>query len=218
MRSVKRVLSFAFALMMVLAVLPMSGKASGGADLYVIVAEGGTITAQGAGSFESGQASEGTVLSISLDPAAFPEYTFDHWESVYGDRIPQESFRLLVDQDAYFFPVFSDVVAHFGEWELVRHGETCEDGDIYKRTDPETGLVEYGFMMRNYGSHDFGDYEYLDEDHCAAVCRYCGYVDVQEHSWSSGEVIREATHTTPGIVHRTCYRCGATVDTDIGTT
>ncbi|MBQ3880833.1 MAG: hypothetical protein II727_11055, partial [Oscillospiraceae bacterium] len=216
MKRTRKIFSLVLAVMMILSILPIHAAASG-EGTYDIAAPGGVITAE-KGTISDGKAADGAILSIALDPAAFPAYTFDHWESAYGDVIPQESFRVLVDKDAYFFPVFADAAPHFGEWTLVKAGESCEDGDLYMRTDPESGLVEYSFRLFNYGNHDFGEYEYYDEEYCAATCSHCGYVDLVEHNWSEEMVVREATHSVPGLTRKTCYRCGKTIDTEIPVT
>ena len=184
---------------------------------YYVEAHGGTVSVRN-GSSSGGKYKEGSVVTVSLNADAFAGKTFDHWTSAFGERISVMEFSLLVDKDAYFFPVFKDIKPEFGEWELYRASGTCEKPDVWMRTDTATGLVEYTLSLFNNGEHIFGQGEYVDEDHCKMTCTHCGFETVNEHYWSEEFVMREATHTVSGLKGRACSYCGTTVETDIGTT
>lgn len=176
-------------------------------DACFVSADAGIMT----GTDENGYTEKGSVVTVAYDETAFPGYTFDHWEDVYGDKIPKKEFKLIASKDVWFFPVFSDFSGTFGEWELYKSGALCEDGDLYKRSDPVSGLTEYKMVYFNYGSHDFGPYEYVDEDWCHRVCSHCGYEEIEDH-WFGTEIIEtEATHEHEGLASSTCRYCGATV-------
>ncbi len=225
----KRIFSLLIAAVMLIGTFPVvisgngsevdisGGSGSGENALYEVVAEGGAITLK-SGNTEGGKYDGGSIVTVSFDATEFDGLTFDHWTSASGEKISAEEFSLLVDQDAYFFPVFSDAEPDFGEWELYKAGGSCEIPDVWKREDPVTGLVEFAYVLYNGGYHTQDIFEYVDEDHCKAVCSHCGYEEIMDHYWSAETTLRPATHTVSGIVGKRCYYCGATVETDIGTT
>ena len=180
-------------------------------ERYTVYAYAGTVTAEN-GVYADGQAEAGTVITVTLDETAYAGHEFAYWKSMYGDVIPKSTFRVLVDRDAYFYPVFTDIAANFGEWEMLIAGASCEDGDIYIRRDTDTGLVEYKKEYFNWGNHEFGPYEYVDEEYCTHTCNHCGYAETNEHYWSQNTTIAEATHETEGLIRSTCYNCGAVVE------
>ena len=218
----KKVLAIIIAAVMAAGLIPFS--ASAGVETYApqnvirrapdytdasrIVAFAGILT----GTDENGYAENGSAVTVMLDETAFPSYTFDHWEDNYGDLVPNKEFKILVSKDLWFYPVFSDFNGEFGEWELITAGESCEDGDLYKRVDPVSGLTEYKTVYFNHGYHDFGPYEMLDEDWCHRVCSHCGCEEIQDHWFGAEIIVTEATHEHEGFASSTCSFCGATVD------
>ena len=224
MRKCSKILGLIMAVVMIVGVLPVGvfadkidvggggggGGGTPGSDGYVVYAYAGVVTVE-SGVYIDGKAKEGSVLSIFLDQTAFPGKTFSHWVGSDGTKVPQAAFRLLVDQDVWFYPVFSDLSGAFGDWTLVFDGD-CEEGKVYMREDPVTGLREYKKQYVNWGQHDFSNYEYVDENTCAAVCVICGKRVEDEHCWSSEVTVLEATHDHGGTVRKTCWNCGATVD------
>ncbi len=209
----KRILSALLIAVMAFCAVPFSASADEPADQTEEIADKCKVVAF-AGNVEGapdGYAAIDSVVTVTLDETLFPDYTFDCWKDIYGDVIPKKSFKLIASKDVYFYPVFSDFDGTFGEWELIEAGEYCEDGDLYKRTDPVTGLTEYKKEYFHGGNHDFGPYEYVDEDWCRHVCSHCGYEEIEDH-WFGTEIIeKEATHESEGLATSTCSRCGTTV-------
>ena len=191
------------------------GEGEGGEETpyYTVVAYGGTVTLVSGEQNAAGKFAEGSVVLVELDYASYAGHTFDCWKSSEGDLIPQASFRLIVERDAYFGLSFSDVTPAWGEWELLYDSGDCTVPTIYVRYDTASGLAEYKQVV--YESHDFGVNTYVDEDTCRQVCSRCGCIEDGEHWWSTEEIVTPATHSSDGLKRATCYQCGATVDTVI---
>lgn len=216
-RQIKTMLSLCLVLALLLsaAVLPVGakgGKITDTPDLalsgafYDVVAEDSVITPEH-GSLENGRARGGAVMHIALDPAAHPDATFLCWKSAYGDVVDETSFEVYVDRDVYFYPVYSDLMPAFGEWELLRL-RNCELGDIYVRTDPALGCRQYKVKYFNWGSHDEPEYECVDADTCRRVCRRCGWYEDLEHDLTC-TIITEPAVGQPGLAEYVCVNgCG----------
>lgn len=194
-------------------------KAKKGADpvpqtdgICEIVASLGVVADQNG--IDITQAAAGATVTVSPAPGAFDGHVFSYWKAAGGTVIPSEAFTVLVDRSEYFYPVFSDVPLCLGQWELIKEGTYCQDGDLYSRVN-SAGVTEYKKVFFNEGYHYFDTYEYVDENTCRMICSHCGYTEDEQHNWSEETVIEEATHGSEGLVRRTCYQCGATVDTVI---
>lgn len=139
----KRLLCLALSAMLLFGILPvgvLAAPVSTAAAEYTIVAHGGTIAyADGSDAFD-GTAPDHAVLTVSFDEGQFPGKTFDYWKSADGTEIPQQSFSLLVNRNAAFYPVFKDVAGNFGPWETLISGSYCSDATILVRTDNAQGL------------------------------------------------------------------------------
>ncbi|MBQ9543947.1 MAG: hypothetical protein IJV00_02325, partial [Clostridia bacterium] len=192
----------------------LAGGSSPSAAQYTVTASYGTVALPD-GTPVTGPVAAGTVVVVTYDSASYPSNEFLYWKSSDGTKIPADTFRLLVDCDAWFFPVFSDLTGSFGDWILLHEGALCTDGDVYYRVDPVTGLIEYKKVYHNSGWHDFGDFEYVDEDHCACTCKVCGYTETEEHYWMEEYVLTEPTHASEGVSRKSCAMCGANIDTVI---
>ena len=90
--------------------IPIPGPGTGITEdgTFEVIAYGGTITVK-SGSAVNGKYKEGSVITISFNASAFSGKEFDHWTSASGEKISAQSFSLLVDQNAYFFPVFKTI-------------------------------------------------------------------------------------------------------------
>lgn len=212
----KRILSMTLVLLLLVSVLTAAPvfAADDETPLYqqsfaVVVPDARIQTAYGL--YQNGTARGGSVLSLSLDPSAHPGSVFLYWKSAEGDVIPQADFELYVDRDAYIFPVYQGV-SFSGGWSLLKAGDNCETGDIYTRS-AEGGFVQYRRKLRNYGSHDLGDYEYIDETYCGQRCLNCNYIEKQEHDFDTDDavILREATHENEGLAEAACRYCGHTM-------
>lgn len=219
-KTINRTLSLILALALlfsVAAILPAAAKggeeqeeqgASVSKQLYAVVADCGVITPK-YGKLEDGKAQEGAVMTIALDEDAAAGHTFDYWKSIYGDVVPEKSFEVYVDRDVYFYPVFSDISAGFGEWTLLAVGD-CYAGDVYVRTHSEYVLKQFKLKRYNNGEHDY-HYEFVDDDTCRAVCSHCGDYYDEEHWLDEGTVIKQPTADEDGIIEYTCQNCGGKV-------
>ena len=149
----KRLLSLTLSAMLLFGILPVGVLAapdSTAAAEYTIVAHGGTIAyADGSDDFD-GTAPDNAVLTVSFEENQFPGKIFDYWKSADGTEIPQKSFRLLVNRNAAFYPVFKDVAGNFGPWETLIGGSSCNEAPILVRTDSAQGLREYKLGRSGY--------------------------------------------------------------------
>ncbi len=216
----KRILAAIITAVMVISLCPLSVSAGDGSEAQRstdvpddsgrvrIVAFAGTLT----GADEDGYTEEDSIVTVTLDETRFSDLTFDHWADIYGDIVPAKSFKLIASKNVYFYPVFSDFAGTFGEWELIEAGQYCENGDLYMRVDPVSGLTEYKLQYFNHGSHDFGPYELLDDECCHHVCTHCGYEEIEDHWFGTEIIVTEATHEHEGLAVSTCSNCGSTVE------
>ena len=206
----KRLLSLTLSAMLLFGILPMGVLAapdSTAAAEYTIVAHGGTIAyADGSDDFD-GTAPDNAVLTVSFEENQFPGKTFDYWKSADGTEIPQQSFRLLVNRNAAFYPVFKDVAGNFGPWETLIGGSSCNEAPILVRTDSAQGLKEY--KLGRSGYHQNLRYERIDDGNHRVACADCSYTYTTSHRWNSGVVTTQATHLADGVKTYTCYDCGA---------
>ena len=206
----KRLLCFILSAVLLLGILPvgvLAAPVSTAAAEYTIVAHGGTIAyADGSAAFD-GTAPENAVLTVSFEEGQFPGKTFDYWKSADGTEIPQKSFRLLVNRNAAFYPVFKDVAGNFGPWEILVSGRYCNDATILVRTDNAQGLKEY--KLDRSGYHQNLRYERIDDGNHRVACADCSYTYTIGHRWGSGVVTTAATHLTDGVKTYTCSDCGA---------
>lgn len=154
-----------------------------------------------------GTAPDNTVLTISFEEGRFPGKTFAYWKSADGTEIPQKSFRLLVNRNAAFYPVFKDVAGNFGPWETLVSGSYCSDATILVRSDNAQGLKEY--KLGRSGYHQNLRYERIDDGNHLVACADCPYTYTTGHRWGSGVVTTQATHLTDGVMTYTCSDCGA---------
>ena len=172
----KRLLCLALSALL-LGILPVGVFAVPGSTAaaeYTIVAHGGTIAyADGSAAF-GGTAPENAVLTVSFEESQFPDKTFAYWKSADGTEIPQQSFRLLVNRNAAFYPVFKDVAGNFGPWETLIGGSSCNEAPILVRTDSAQGLKEY--KLGRSGYHQNLRYERIDDGNHRAVVHVRGYV------------------------------------------
>ena len=187
-----------------------AGEGASFSEGYTVYALEGTVTAL-FGSYLNGVASEGAILEIALSENAFAGHTFDCWKSSEGVKVPTATFQVMIDRDVWFYPTFTDLEGSFGDWTLIKDGG-CEEGKVYRRDDPATGLAEFKKVFPNSGGHEFSSYRTIDAQTCAAVCRICGYEMVEQHNWSEYETVREATHSTTGLMRATCCMCGYTAE------
>ena len=205
----KRLLSLTLSAMLLFGILPMGVLAapdSTAAAEYTIVAHGGTIAyADGSDDFD-GTAPDNAVLTVSFEENQFPGKTFDYWKSADGTEIPQQSFRLLVNRNAAFYPVFKDVAGNFGPWETLIGGSSCNEAPILVRTDSAQGLKEY--KLGRSGYHQNLRYERIDDGNHRVVCADCSYTYTTSHRWNSGVVTTQATHLAEGEKTFTCTVCG----------
>lgn len=206
----KRLLCFALSAVLLLGILPVGVFAapdSTAAAEYTIVAHGGTIAyADGSDDFD-GTAPDNAVLTVSFEENQFPGKIFDYWKSADGTEIPQQSFRLLVNRNAAFYPVFKDVAGNFGPWETLIGGSSCNEAPILVRTDSAQGLKEY--KLGRSGYHQNLRYERIDDGNHRVACADCSYTYTTGHRWNSGVVTTQATHLADGVKTYTCYDCGA---------
>ncbi len=205
----KRLLCIALSAMLLLGILPLSTFAApaGAAENCAVVAHGGSIAFENSSDIFKGTAPAGTVLTVTLDEGRFPGKTFDYWKSADGTEIPKKSFRLLVNRNAAFYPVFRDVTGNFGEWELLYKGKRCDDAAIFVRSDDLLGLKEYRIDRGGY--HDNCRYVRVDDESHRKTCQDCGHTDLTGHWWDAGVITTEATHLTDGVKTYACIYCGA---------
>ena len=208
----RRLLSILLSAVLLFQMLPLTASAAT-TDIWVpdgklsVIAHCGLITVEDTGEVFVGEArvEKGTAVTITFDEAVYPDKTFEMWNGDDGTRVPQKTFRLLVERNTAFYPAFSDFTGSFGSWRLFIIGDTCEDGDIYIREDSSTGLKEYKYERK---WHEFGNCTCVNGQQHRSVCRLCGYEAYSEHYWNSGTVTTEPTHTQSGVKTYTCYDCG----------
>lgn len=173
-----------------------------------VIAHSGTITAEDTGEVFTGEArvKEGAAVIITPDETVYPDKTFALWSGDDGTKVPQKTFRLLVERNTAFYPSFSDLEGSFGDWRMYLAGDSCEDGVIYVRQDTVTGLKEYKYEQI---WHEYGSFTWDNEEQHQGICLHCGHAELSEHYWNSSVVMTEPTHTAEGVKTYTCYVCGA---------
>ncbi len=115
----------------------------------------------------------------------------------------------------------------YGAWETydtVSHRKVCECGEEIKENHTwDNGVIENGkkkftctiCLQTKYdgihpeGEHLFGEIEQHDATEHKQTC-LCGEVKYTAHTWNSGVVTTQATHTTTGVKSYTCTACNAT--------
>lgn len=207
----KRLLCLALSAVLLLCILPVGvfakGVDSSGAAEYIVVAHGAQIAFENTTEVFRGTAPANAVLTVTLDESLFPGKTFACWRSADGTEIHKKSFRLLVDRDAAFYPMFEGVTGNFGEWEPLVKGKYCDDTVVFARSDDAQGLVEY--KLYRGGNHENCSYERIDDGSHRKTCSDCSYTEVSNHWWDAGVVTTEAAHLTDGVKTYTCSYCGA---------
>ena len=207
----RRALSLVLSAVLLLCILPVSvfakGVGSSGAAEYTVVAHGAQIAFENTTDVFRGTAPAYEVLTVTLDESLFPGKTFACWRSADGTEIQKKSFRLLVDRDAAFYPVFEGVTGNFGEWEPSVRGKYCDDTVVFVRSDDAQGLKEYSLYRG--GNHENCSYERIDDGSHRKICADCPYTEVSGHWWDAGVVTTEAAHLTDGVKTYTCSYCGA---------
>lgn len=209
----KRTLCVVLTAILLFSMLPLTALAAT-TDVWVpdgrvtVLAHSGTITVEETGEVFAGTArvERGAAVTVTLDETVYPGKTFEIWNGDDGTKVPQKTFRLLVERNTAFYPTFSDLTGSFGDWRLLLVSDFCEDGTIYVREDAVTGLKEYQYEE---SWHEFGDCISVNEQQHQSVCLKCGYAECWDHYWNSGVVTTEATHTRDGVKTYTCYECGA---------
>ena len=171
-----------------------------------VIAHGGIIENEKSPIPFDGTAARGTAVRITLDKTAFAGHSFVCWKGDDGTEIPQKSFRLLVERNCAFYPVFSDLVGDFGDWQALLRGELCTDGVLYVREDSAKNLKEYKWQ-EDWHSFDVPP-EQLDSDRHTETCSKCGYTAIRAHWFDSGVITTEPTHSTAGVKTITCRECG----------
>lgn len=58
-------------------------------------------------------------------------------------------------------------------------------------------------------SHDYGDWESVDNNSHSRVCKLCNQKEFKAHNWDSGVITKIPTKTQSGLKKFTCSDCGA---------
>lgn len=208
MMNKRKILSLLLSICLLIGLLPGTALAAepGSAAAYPVYVYGGTLQKDGAAVRPGASIPAGTVLTITLDENLFPDYTFEYWAGSDGTRVPQKSFRVLVNRMTAFYPVFTGLTGNFGEWQMLEKGALCTDGTLYVREDSATGQKEYRLRDDTHRSYI---YEYLSDTQHTVRCEDCAYSQTMNHSWSDGVVAVEPTCGSTGEKVYTCSLCGA---------
>jgi len=128
----------------------------------------------------------------------------------------------------------------YGEWVAIdeeEHVRTCECGEevtgthnwdegevLTEPTHFDTGdmiyrCIECGFMrdevLERTDDHEFGNWEYYDEDSHRREC-FCGSgEEFNGHSWDEGTITTKPTLTSTGIKTFTCVDCNGTMEEEV---
>ena len=209
----RRALCVALTVILLLGMLPLTALAAT-TDIPVsdgkvtVLAHSGTITVEQTGEVFSDMArvERGTAVTVALDETAYPGKTFTVWKGDDGTQVPKKTFRLLVERNTAFYPVFSDLTGSFGAWSAVAFGPLCTDGILYVREDAASGLKEYKWERE---LHSFGRCSEVNDAEHRVVCTKCGYAESDPHRFDGGVVTTDPGHTAEGVKTYTCYDCGA---------
>ncbi|MBR6410621.1 MAG: hypothetical protein IKS35_04495, partial [Clostridia bacterium] len=197
---------------------PGSGVVSGGepaenedSDIRIVVT-GGTVTSLTTGEELTGAPQAGDILLICVSEQE--GRVFKEWRTDRNAVIPDASFQLYVGQSEYFYPVFEDTMDYpFSDWSVLAAGG-CENGNVLVRTNT-VGDIQYK-LQTYYNGHNYSMSAPVDEHTHVSTCEICGDSFEAEHNFTVREVLREPTHTEPGLVKVKCTDCDyvTTISTD----
>ena len=106
--------------------------------------------------------------------------------------------------------------AHMWDEGTVTTEASCNDAGIMTYTCIECGATKTE-AIDAFGSHDFSDWQMLNEKWHGRVCSRCGAHIEGYHRWGDGIVTQEPTCATPGARTFLCVFCGGTKTEPIAT-